>query len=286
MPSYGISGRATECERIDLALTREPFSLSRREARRLLAEGRVTVEGRALSVASRSVNPGSRISIIDLEAPLTILSTDELLVVLEKPAAMATQPSPLQYEPSLLEILGAKLKASGEEPSLFVVQRLDTNTTGVIVFARSSDAARRINEALAASDSRKLYTAILDGVLEHEVEVDAPIGRESENHYRVVPGGRPARTLFTPLRVSASNTLARAEIFTGRSHQVRVHAAHLGHPVTGDRKYGGSPSAPRQMLHAERLILPPFGEWTAPWPTDFSDTAECLGLSERPNYST
>lgn len=278
MPSYGISGRAPECERIDLALTREPFSLSRREARRLLAEGRVTVEGRALSVASRSVNPGARISIVDLEAPLTVLSKEPSLIVVDKPAAMPTQPSPVQDEPSLIEVLGAKLKAAGEEASLFVVQRLDTNTTGVIVFARSSDSARRINVALASADSHKIYAAILDGVLEHEAEVDAPIGRESENRYRVEPGGRPARTIFTPARASATNTLVRAEIFSGRSHQVRVHAAHLGHPVTGDRKYGGSPLALRPMLHAERLVLPPFGDWTAPRPDDLTEMVLRLRL--------
>jgi 23S rRNA pseudouridine1911/1915/1917 synthase len=273
-----MSAPSLECERLDLALTREPFSFSRREARRILADHRVLIDGRPVSVSSRPVPSGARLTVVDagIELPVIDLSSD--YIVIDKPPSIPSQPAPTLDFPSLFEVAAAWLKMRGEDPSLHLVQRLDTNTSGVILFARGAAAAKRISEALASDRSTKLYSAIVSGAFGEERVINAPIGRASSTSFRVSADGRDARTEVRPLRSTDRHSLVEARLFTGRTHQIRVHLAHAGHPIVGDRKYGGSDEASRTMLHASFLSVRGCGEWTSPLPSDFVEVLNRLAL--------
>lgn len=277
---FGISGDVGQATRLDLALTQPPFALSRREAKRRLAAGNVVVDGRPVSVASREVPSGAHVSLLAPDAAVTVLHRDADIVVADKPDALPTQPSPGSSNPSLLELLAASLKRSGDRPDLFIVHRLDTNTTGVVALARTKRAAEKISQ-LIMSSAEKRYLAVCEGRIEAPVEIDTPIARVSGNQFGIDQSGRPARTFVDPLAVTDSFSLLDVRLETGRTHQIRVHLASIGHPVIGDRRYGSlstSEATARPMLHARLLALPGVGTFEAPAPEDFSEACRCLGL--------
>ncbi|MGB9611984.1 MAG: RluA family pseudouridine synthase [Bryobacteraceae bacterium] len=199
--------------------------------------------------------------------------TPEWLAV-NKPAGVVCHPSKHGLWSSLV---GAAREYLGE-PVLHMPSRLDRETSGVVVLVRRRELASRMQRAIQTGRVRKRYLAVLEGVLESARDVDLPIGRAEGSHVflkQAVRGdGRPARTRFIPLEHRAGRTLARIEPETGRLHQIRVHAAAIGHPVCGDKLYGpdellfvefiregftermwGLLGAERQMLHAEQLIF-------------------------------
>jgi 23S rRNA pseudouridine1911/1915/1917 synthase len=277
---FGLAGRAEQSERLDQALTREPFSLSRRGARRAIDEGRAVLNGTAIAVASRNVRPGDRLALIADEATIEILDLRPDLLVANKPAAIASQIPPRGDAPALPEVLSAQLKRSGEPPYLAVVHRLDTNTTGVIIYARTTAAAAKLTELIRHPDSSKRYLAIVAGMLREPLTIDRPIARLSEQTFGVAPDGKPARTDITPLAFGDGCTLVEATLRTGRTHQIRVHLQSAGYPVAGDPKYGGEAAALawRPMLHALALELAGIGGWIAPIPDDFRGAAARFGI--------
>ena len=152
---------------------------------------------------------------------------------------------------SLEELLALELKRQRLPSAVYVVHRLDTGTSGVVVFARTSDAAASLSALFASRALRKTYLARVDGVIDAPLTIDSPIA------------GKPARTAVRPL----SNGLVEALPETGRTHQIRIHLASIGHPVVGDRRYGGS-KAKRLMLHAWRLEHETIGTIEAAPPPD------------------
>lgn len=279
---FGISGDVAAASRLDLALTQTPFALSRREAKRRLAAGDVVVDGRPVSVASREIAVGAHLTVLAPDAEIPILRLDGSIAVVDKPAALPTQPSPGSSNPSLLEVLAAQLKKAGEKPDLFIVHRLDTNTTGVVALARTKRAADQVSREIT-SDAEKCYVAICEGAIDQSVTIEAPIARLSGNQFGVDSSGKPATSHIRRIATGDGVSLVEVTIETGRTHQIRVHLASIGHPVIGDRRYGSQATrelTPRPMLHARLLSLPERGVFEAALPDDFSEACSKFGISQ------
>jgi 23S rRNA pseudouridine1911/1915/1917 synthase len=194
---------------------------------------------------------------------LPIVYEDGDLVVIDKPAGMVVHPAPGHATGTMVHALlgiGGTWSAAGGEARPGIVHRLDKGTSGLILAARTDAGHRALAAQLADRRLSRTYLAIArGGIAQDEGLVDGPIARHPRDRLRmaVVEGGRPARTRFRVLRRSAGHTLVRCELETGRTHQIRVHLAAMGHPIVGDELYGrrrpGEPERP--MLHAWRLRL-------------------------------
>lgn len=293
-----------DTERLDRFLA-DQLSISRTAAARLIADGCVTVGG-AAARPSRRLERGEQLEVaappagpprtlVPADIPLDIVHEDEYLAVIDKPAGLVVHPAPGHWDDTLVNALVARgtTLGGGPEGRPGIVHRLDRDTSGLMLVAKTDEAHRRLGRALAARQVRRTYAALVWGHLsEDSVVVDAPITRHSRDRKRMVVarGGRQARSRITRVARFPTTDLVRVELDTGRTHQIRVHLAHLGHPVVGDPVYGaggsrrisgpGRPQAvaieratPRQALHAARLELRhPLTEasldFTSEWPED------------------
>ena len=280
---FGVSSDLGEAMRVDLALTQPPFSLSRREAKRVLEAGRVLIDSRPVAVASRVARTGGHLTLLERDAEIALLHLDARLVVADKPPAIPSQSSPGSSNPSLLDVIASMLKRRGEPSELFLVHRLDTNTTGVIAFARTRTFADRLSKLISGGTSEKVYQAIVVGRIDAPMTIEAPIARLAGNLFHVDDSGKSARSELSVLAATDRASLVEVRISTGRTHQIRVHLDHAGYPVLGDRKYGArlqptsQPSRP--MLHSVRLGLPGLGVFFSPIPSDFEAAARDFGLA-------
>ncbi|HKA66333.1 MAG TPA: RluA family pseudouridine synthase, partial [Solirubrobacterales bacterium] len=219
--------------------------------------------------------------------PLEVLYEDADLVVVVKPAGMVAHPAAGHHTGTLVHALlglGGSWSAVGGEARPGLVHRLDKDTSGLLVAARTDAAHQALSAQLADRTMSRTYQAIAVGRIEGPAGVlEGDIGRHPGDRKRmaVVARGRWARTRYEVLEALRGHTLLRCDLDTGRTHQIRVHLAAFGHPVAGDRAYGGGGAAPRPMLHAWRLKLrqPRTGEemsFEAPPPADFRDFLETL----------
>jgi 23S rRNA pseudouridine1911/1915/1917 synthase len=235
--------------RLDRAIAARFPDVSRRQARQLLTEHRILVNDRPVSIASREIDDSDRISIAGEEQSIEILAMTDAFVAVNKPSGIPTQPARDRVQRSLEELVGLQLKRRRLPSTVYVVHRLDTGTSGVVVFARSRDAAATLSELFASHAIRKTYLARVEGVVDAPATIDSPVG------------GKPARTMIRP----RGDGWIEAEPESGRMHQIRIHLASIGHPVVGDQRYGGS-KAPRLMLHAWKLEHEMLGTIEAPLP--------------------
>ena len=233
--------------RLDQAIAARFPDISRRKARELLSSGRVLVNQRRVSIASREIGENDHITIIEAFPEVSVLVMRDDWLAVDKPAGMPTQPARDRTHLSLEEILRAQHK------NIWLVHRLDTPTSGVVVFARSAEAAARLSQLFASREMRKTYIARVDPPLTAETTIDTPIA------------GQEALTIVRP----HGRDLVEIEMKTGRTHQIRRHLSSIGHPVIGDRRYGSTVNAPRLMLHALRLEHAELGLIEAPVPGDF-----------------
>jgi 23S rRNA pseudouridine1911/1915/1917 synthase len=187
---------------------------------------------------------------------------DEDLVVIDKPAGMVVHPAPGHHSGTLVHALlglGGEWSSAGGETRPGIVHRLDKGTSGLIVAARNDAAHRALASQLRDRTMSRTYLAVVRGRVKAEAgELEGAIGRHPRERKRmaVVAGGRFARTRYRVVERRRTHTLLRCDLDTGRTHQVRVHLAALGHPIAGDGDYGGGePGASRPMLHAWRLRL-------------------------------
>lgn len=237
--------------RLDLAVAAR-FGLSRRKAREHISAGRVQVNRRRVAVASREVADGDQLMLIpETASSLVVLESHENWVAFDKPAGMPTQPARDRRHVSLEDLARAQYR------SIYVVHRLDTPTSGVVLFARNREAAAALSGFFASGEMKKRYVAVAEGRIEREITIDTPVREKA------------AMTIVRPVRGSRYGTMVEVDILTGRTHQIRIHLASAGTPVAGDRRYGSTINAPRLMLHAWRLEHPEIGRIEAPIPPEF-----------------
>ena len=262
---------------------------------RMIEEGRLSVGGRPVTKPSHRVSAGDRIELdlpppapsdlVSQDIPLTVLHEDDDIVVIDKPPGLVVHPAAGHADRTLVNALLFHVKdlsGIGGELRPGIVHRLDRDTSGVMVIAKS-DAAHRALTA-AWSSVRKEYLALVYGIpKQSRGTIDAPIGRDPRNRKRmaVVPGGRRSVTDYEVIEPLRHASLVRCTLRTGRTHQIRVHLKSIGHPIIGDPLYSGPQwrgipdkrlqkaiaSFPRQALHAARLVLPQ-GAFSAPMPAD------------------
>lgn len=218
--------------------------------------------GDEIALAVEDTESTDRVRPVDL--PLEILYEDEDLVVPSKPAEMPTHPSHDHYDDTVANALAFRYASMGIPFVFRPVNRLDRNTSGLLLIARNRIAADRLAQAMQAGEIRKSYLAVLDGILPGDSGIiDAPLHRTRESIIlrEVAPPDAPdadaAKTEYRVLARAKEHTLVQAHPITGRTHQLRVHFAHLGHPITGDDLYGmPSPYIQRHALHARELTFP------------------------------
>jgi 23S rRNA pseudouridine1911/1915/1917 synthase len=192
--------------------------------------------------------------------PFTIAFQDEHLIVVDKAAGVVVHPARGHREQTLAQLLGPLL-AGGEPERAGIVHRLDRDTSGLLVVARSDEALRRLQAALAAREIEREYLALVEGrPPARSGTIEAPVGRDPRVRTRMTVGGanpREARTHFVLERALPGTSLLRLRLETGRTHQIRVHLQATGHPVCGDPEYGtaGMLGLERQFLHATRLAF-------------------------------
>lgn len=296
-------------QRLDQALAKLFPDYSRSRLQQWVKEGRVTVDNQPCRPRDK-VHGGEQIR---LEArleeqvecnpqsiPLDLIYEDEQLLVINKPAGLVVHPAVgnrdgtlqnalLNYDGSLIQL-----------PRAGIVHRLDKETSGLLVIARTQMAHKSLVEQLQAREVKREYRAIVRGVLVAGGTIDAPIGRHPVNRVKqaVVPDGKMAITHYSILKRFAHHSYLRVNLETGRTHQIRVHMAHVRHALVGDPVYGGRLQIPagasyementlrrfrRQALHARRLGLnhPASGEWVewaVPVPQDMADLLEVLRM--------
>ena len=255
-------------ERLDVFLARRLPDLSRAHAQRLIAEGHVRVDG-APAKASLRLEEATRVEVearapapLALEAeaiPLTVVYEDDDLLVIDKPAGMPVHPGPGHARSTLVNaVLAHCPNLAGIEGTLRpgIVHRLDKDTSGLLIVAKNDRAQIALSAQMAARTANKDYLALVRGSPPATGTIDAPTGRHPGERKRmaIVAEGRPARTHFRALGEVGTDTLVLARLETGRTHQIRVHFAGIGHPVVGDPVYGRrSDLVDRQFLHAWRL---------------------------------
>ena len=258
-----------DAPRLDV-LVAAHLALSRNQAATLIANGRVTIDGRR-EKASYRARAGERIAVsipapaarvVLAEAiPLAVRYEDDDVLVVDKPAGMVVHPAPGNWSGTLVNALkgrGAPLANASAEGREGIVHRLDKETSGLLLVAKTDRAHRVLGAELQARRIVRRYATLAWGHLsEDRITVDRPIARDPRDRKRmaIVSKGRPARTDFTRLARFDSADLLRAHLYTGRTHQIRVHLAAIGHPVVGDDTYGGGGGRRLVQLPPRRHFL-------------------------------
>ena len=287
--------------RVDQALARLLPEHSRSRLQSWLREGRVKVDGVVVTETKRKLVGGERIAIAAAETAqrsaaaaeaiaLAIVYEDDDLLVVDKPAGLVVHPGNGNPAGTLLNALLHHVPGAAGLARAGIVHRLDKETSGLLVVAKSETAQTDLVRQLQARSVKRHYLALVHGDVARAGTVDAPIGRHPTLRVKmaVVGGGREARTHYEVRRRFAGATLLECRLETGRTHQIRVHLSSIGHPLVGDPTYGRRHAATpllasfrRQALHAWRLQLlhPRLRRemvWEAPLPADFATLLERL----------
>lgn len=279
--------------RLDQALARLLPEHSRNRIAGWVRSEQVRVQGSAAK-PKQKVWGGERIEIDAAPAPeitayqpealaLDIVHEDEDLIVIDKPVGLVVHPGSGNWQGTMLNALLHHAEAMANLPRAGIVHRLDKDTSGLIVVAKTLAAHTSLVRQLQERSVTRMYCAFVHGEVEHAGDVDAPIGRHPTQRTRmaIVPGGRTARTRYRPVERYVGATRLECQLDTGRTHQIRVHLTSIGHPLIGDPVYksGARKALPaevnlqRQALHAMKLELdhPRTGErmhWNSRLPAD------------------
>ena len=267
-----VAGRGEAGERLDVALGADARIGSRAAAQRLIDAGRVTVNGlrrpkrHVLAAGDRveaTVDPPAASLVAEPHSvPYAVAFEDEHLIVVDKPAGVVVHPAPGHHGPTLAEALAGRARGGPDPWRPGIVHRLDRDTSGLLVVAKSDALHRKLQELIRSRRMRREYLALVVGRPDARTgTIDAPIGRDRLNRTVVsIASDRPrqARTDFRLLECLGRTALLQLRLETGRTHQIRAHLAAIGHPVCGDTAYGGGPAGralglERQFLHSARL---------------------------------
>ena len=257
--------------RLDKALVALAPEFSRSHHQGLIEQGLVSLDSVRSLQSSRRLKVGQSLQ-VELRPTaeslafrpeamaLDIVHEDEALIVLDKPVGLVVHPAPGHWSGTLLNGLLAHHPAAVHLPRAGIVHRLDKDTSGLMMVGKTLQAVTALSRAIAAREVQRLYMAIVHGVLVPGVQtVDAPIGRDPASRLRMAVhhAGRPARTDVEAVASRDGMTAVQCRLHTGRTHQIRVHLSHIGHPLLADRLYGGAPGLQleRQALHAWKLAL-------------------------------
>jgi 23S rRNA pseudouridine1911/1915/1917 synthase len=290
-------------DRLDLFVEAQCPELSRSRCTHLVKEGWVLLNGHTAK-PSRPVRPGDVVDVtvppppsselVAQEMPLAVVYQDDDVLVVDKPAGLTVHPGPGHPDSTLVNALLAlvpNLAGIGSSHRPGIVHRLDKATSGIMVVAKTAKAYASLTRQLKERRVSKTYVAMVNGTVSRDKgDIDAPIARHPRHRQRmaVVPAGRDALTRFSVKTRYQDYTLVEAYPVTGRTHQVRVHFAHIGHPLVGDVTYGKASgrhlvTRGRHFLHAARLgfHLPPgdqeWREFEAPLPEDLQAALVLLG---------
>src|SRR5438094_4078363 len=275
--------------RLDQALARLFHQYSRNRLQEWLRAGHITVDGRPARPRT-PVTGGEKISVAPprppdeapraQRMPLKIVHEAAALIVIDKPAGLVLHPGAGQPDRTLMNALLAHAPALAGVPRAGIVHRLDKDTSGLLVVAKTVEAQTDLVKQLAERSMQRLYIALVQGDPPASGTIDAPVGRDARARTRmaVTHRGKPARTTYRVLERFGRAALVECRLETGRTHQIRVHFQHIRHPLVGDTVYRRGTrhgiAFPRQALHAAELSLihPSSGEpmsWRAPLPRDF-----------------
>lgn len=294
-------------QRLDQALARLFPQFSRSRLQKWIREGLVQLDGAVPRprdsvlggehvVLTAQIQPETRV--VPQAIPLDIVYEDEALIVVDKPAGLVVHPGAGNRDGTLQNALLKHAPELAKVPRAGLVHRIDKQTTGLLVIARTLEAHTALVAELQAREFKREYEAVCVGVLTAGGVVEAPLGRHPTERKRMVvrDGGRHAVTHYRVITRFRAHTHVSLRLETGRTHQIRVHMAHIRHPLVGDPVYGGRPILPkgasaetiqllqsfrRQALHARRLGLthPLTGapmEWESPLPQDMVRLIEAL----------
>jgi len=291
--------------RLDQFLARELSKFSRSRIQRLIRGSFITLNDSPARPRD-SIHAGDRIEInepspekIDVKPeaiPLDVLYEDDDLIVINKPAGLVVHPGAGQREHTLVSALlhhFSKLSGIGGKERPGIVHRLDKDTSGCLVVAKNDEGHHSLSAQFASRTVEKTYLALVAGRLRKSTgTIEETIGRHPVDRQRMSVAskrGRAAKTAYRVLSSSNEMSLLECKLHSGRTHQIRVHLHHLGHPVLGDKIYGGrfAKTFPRQMLHAWKLGFdhPRTREWKsfeAPLPEDFHNAAAALSPPASP----
>jgi 23S rRNA pseudouridine1911/1915/1917 synthase len=291
--------------RLDQALARLLPDLSRNRLQTWIREKRISVDGTA-AIPKQKVWSGEKVEVRPASNPaeavhapepisLDIVYEDDSLIVIDKPAGLVVHPGSGNWQGTMLNALLHHAAELSTVPRAGIVHRLDKDTSGLLVVAKTLEAQTHLVRQLQKHTVNRDYLALVGGIVSKDGWVDAPVGRHPVERTKmaVTAGGKPARTFYHVLEKLDGCTLLRCSLETGRTHQIRVHMHSVGHPLLGDPVYGGKPGRNiqvamtttgfcRQALHAYRLELthPHHGKrmaWRAPLPGDMKDLLLELG---------
>lgn len=303
-------------KRLDQTLAEMFPEYSRSRLKEWILAGNVSVNDKVITKAREKMFGGEQISIVaEVEAdvrfepqniPLNIVYEDDDILVINKPADLVVHPGAGNPDGTILNALLYHYPQIDTVPRAGIVHRLDKDTTGLMVVAKTIPAQTALVEALQAREITREYEAVANGIMTAGGTVDEPIGRHStkRTHMAVTFSGRPSVTHYRVMEKYRAHTRLRLRLETGRTHQIRVHMSHITHPLVGDQLYGGRPRPPkkaspefleylrnfkRQALHATMLSLahPITGEqmtWHAEPPEDFVKLINLLKEDSKENH--
>ena len=281
---------------IHLSTTFDP-SISRSLWQKYIKAGYISVNQRVVTAPKFEVDETDEIVVKlpeqeQASAELPVLYEDDDVIVVNKPSGLLTHAKGgLSTEPTVAEIIRPKTSFASDTDRPGIVHRLDRDTSGILIIAKTADAAAHLQRQFAQRTAKKTYLAVTDGVPKlAAAKIDLPIGRNpsAPSTFRVDPNGKPAQTTYRVLTVTKNQALIELKPTTGRTHQLRVHMAHLATPILSDRVYG-KPNASRLMLHAHKLeITLPSGErktFEAAIPSVFTELfPDCTQNTKEPSH--
>ncbi|MBX5468515.1 MAG: RluA family pseudouridine synthase [Thermoleophilaceae bacterium] len=269
-----VAGEDDAGRRLDARLAEEPAVGSRAKAQRLIDAGLVSVDGEPRRKRHR-LAPGEAVEVLLEEPPpvdarvgegvdFEVVYEDDWLLVVDKPAGVVVHPAPGHPAGTLAQALAARGAAGGHPLRPGIVHRLDRDTSGLLVVAKSEEVHRALQEMLRRREIRREYLALVAGRPDaRSGTIDAAVGRDRRERKLIsirTDAGRRAVTHFELVEALPRTSLLRVRLETGRTHQIRVHMAAIGHPVCGDRQYGGAACGrrlglARQFLHSAALTF-------------------------------